>query len=102
MYWNHRVMKRLPDPVKYPDIVEFYVVEVYYDSDSGNIIGWTEKEYVWGSDVEELGTVLQWMTEALDKPVLDEAALLEESKRLEEMGADMDEVGVDPSGTEVL
>lgn len=101
MYWNHRVMKNVPDP-KHPDYEEYSIREVFYNDEDGSIIGWTEGEEVWGESVESMRQTLEWMMGALDKPVLDEKALLDECERLKEMGADVHDVGVNPDGTEVL
>lgn len=79
MYWNHRVMRRTEGGTKH-----LYIVEVYYEDfrDEGppSILGWTEKEEVWGDEeydgIEGLRKTLTWMLECLDKPILDEAELL--------------------------
>jgi len=71
MYWNHRLMKRTEH-----DETLLYVVEVYYDSKDNSIIGWTEKESVYGENLDEVRQTLSWMIEALDKPILDEVELL--------------------------
>src|SRR5690349_10110122 len=56
-----------------------YVVEVFYSED-GTILGWTEKEEVWGEDVEGVRTCLGHMAAALEHPVLNEADLLAEAE----------------------
>lgn len=75
MYWNHRVMERVEG-----NETLFFVVEVYYNTDDNSILGWTEQESVWGESVESLTTTLNWMLEALEKPVLNEAQLLREAE----------------------
>lgn len=70
MHWNHRLIKRLNNGEE-----ELYIVEIYYEN--GSIVGWSEQEVVWGTTVDEVKTLLEWMTEALSKPVLDEARLLQ-------------------------
>lgn len=95
MYWNHRVMRRIPDPERYPDIVELYIVEVYYNEDH-SIMGWTEKEAVWGNEeydgVEGLRQTLHWMLDATEKPVLDEAELLRQAEENPRPPFDEDEL----------
>lgn len=80
--WNYRVMKRIKN-----DETIFFVTEVYYQ-DNGSVIGWTEGKDAWGENLEELRNSLTWMLEALDKPVLDEDALLEEAEASRENGAE--------------
>ena len=70
MFWNHRVLRRYEEGEEF-----YYIVEVFYN-DEGGILGWSEKEYVFGETLDELDTILVWMKSALDKPVLDEAELL--------------------------
>jgi hypothetical protein len=53
-----------------------YVVEVYYDERDNSILGWTEKEEVWGEDVDAVRQTLHWMLDATEKPVLNEEILL--------------------------
>src|SRR5690242_19575656 len=91
MYWNHRVMRR-------QELGEsnLYIVEVYYNNEDSSIIGWTEKEFVWSSEeyddgVEGLRQTLTWMLECLDKPILDEADLMQQAEEIEAMGADVHE-----------
>lgn len=78
MYWNHRIMRRVENPGKTYEETNLYVVEVYYNNDDGYILGWTEKESVWGESIEEIRNSLTWMMEALDKPILDEVELLQQ------------------------
>lgn len=88
MYWNHRVMRRRPDPERYPDLYHLFIVEVYYedfrDESGGGIIGWTQEESVWGDEeydgVEGLRQTLHWMLDATEKPVLDEEELLRQAE----------------------
>jgi hypothetical protein len=82
VFWNYRAMKRIKN-----DETIFFVTEVYYHED-GSVLGWTEGKDAWGEDIEELRQSLTWMLEALDKPVLDEAALLEEAEVSRENGAE--------------
>lgn len=102
MYWNNRVMKKVPNP-KYPDDEQYYVVEVYYNNDNA-IVGWTEEESAWGETLEALESNLEWMLKALDKPVLDEALLLAASDRLraEVTVGSYEEIGINPSEVEVV
>lgn len=71
MYWNHRVFKET-SPTGY---VEYTIREVYYDTDSGAILGWTANGAYPQSDedsgVEYLKEEVQWMLEACDKPVIE-------------------------------
>lgn len=80
MFWNHRVIER-----KIGEITELYVVEVYYqepdnDGEYPTIIGWTQEETVYGEDIEQIRNTLNWMIEALEKPVLKEEQLLREAE----------------------
>lgn len=61
-----------------------FIVEVYYSDHDSDVIGWTEMEAVYGEDIDELERVLTWMRTALDKPILDEAALLERAEQRRE------------------
>lgn len=74
VYWNHRAMARVEG-----EETNLYIEEVYYDAD-GKLIGWTEKGAIYGESVDELRQTLNWMLEALDKPVLDEPVLLAEAE----------------------
>lgn len=81
MYWNHRVLRRTEHGVN-----ELLIVEVYYDDEDNSVLGWTENAVApWGDEeydgIEGIRQTLTWMLEALDKPILDEAQLLEESER---------------------
>lgn len=80
VFWNYRVMKRAAR-----DENEFFITEVYYQDD-GSVIGWTEGKEAWGEDLDSLRQTLEWMTSALDKPVLDEAVLLAEAEAARENG----------------
>lgn len=80
MHWNHRVIRREVAP----GLFHLFMVEVYYDDDDHSILGWTEKEEVWGDEehdgIEGVRQTLRWMLEATEKPVLDEATLLREAE----------------------
>lgn len=91
-------MRRIDDPGTNYEETVLYVVEVYYNSDDSTIIGWTEKESVWGTDMDELRNSLTWMIESLDKPILDEADLLQRMEELSAMGADTHDVGIPENG----
>lgn len=78
--WNYRVMKRITNE---EDV--FFITEVYYQ-DNGAVLGWTEGKDAWGENPQELRQSLTWMLEALDKPILDEAALLVEAEAARENG----------------
>lgn len=80
VYWNYRVMARNEG-----EETNLYITEVYYNSD-GSTIGWTEGKEVYGENIDELRQNLTWMLEALDKPVLDESALLSEAETARENG----------------
>lgn len=80
VYWDYRAMKRIKN-----DETIFFVTEVYYE-DNGSVVGWTEGKDAWGENLDGLRQSLTWMLEALDKPVLDEAALLEEAEVSRENG----------------
>lgn len=85
VFWNHRIMSRVDGPGTTYEETNLYVVEVYYH-DNGNVIGWTEKEEVRGSDLEEIRSTLTWMLEALDKPILSESELLAMAEAARERG----------------
>ena len=75
MYWNHRVMKR-----KEHGIESLFIVEVYYNDENNEILGWTESEEVWGEDIDGVLQCLEWMKDACYKPVLVEADLIREAE----------------------
>ena len=69
MYWNHRLVQ---GPAG-----EFTIREVYYDSDTGSIIGWTEDAIApYGNTAEQIINELDRMSEACHRPVLIESELL--------------------------
>lgn len=70
-----------------------YIVEVYFDDNEGHIIGWTEKEEVWGENLDDIRQSLTWMLEACDKPILNEAELLLKVKEIESVGGDFHDTG---------
>lgn len=82
MYWNHRAMEREVHGEKL-----IFIVEVYYNEDD-SVMGWTESEEVWSETVDGLRTQLQWMTAALEKPVLIEAELLAQAEQARAEGRD--------------
>lgn len=70
MYWNNRVFRRYADINGVPE--PFYTMHEVYYNENNEIDGYIEDEKApWGQDVEELRTVLQWMLEACDRPVID-------------------------------
>lgn len=97
IYWNHRVLRKSPDDRR-PDYHEFFISEVYFNSDDGRIIGWTEQEIVWGESVEEIRQSLEWMLEALDKPVVVVEELEAAFEKLREDGVDGHDQGVEVDG----
>lgn len=78
MYWNHRMMERIEGAGTGYEETVLYIVEVFYDSDSHQIIGWTEKEDIWGEGIDALRQTLHWMLDATEKAVLNEVELLAE------------------------
>lgn len=94
MFWNHRLMMRTEGEGTLYETEVFYIVEVYYNEDDNTIIGWTQKEEVWGESVDGVRQTLHWMLDALDKPVLIEADLLEQAKAIKAMGEDVHEIGI--------
>jgi len=94
MYWRHRVMKRIEN-----EETNLYVVEVF-STENGTILGWSEKEDVWGETIEDLRQSLAWMLEATEQPILDEAELLQRAEEIEALGADVHEVGIEALGYE--
>lgn len=98
MYWNHRIMQRIENEgLPYEETV-LYVVEVFYNTEDDSIIGWTEKESVWGETSDEIRQTLHWMLDALDKPILIEAALLQRAEEIEAMGGDVHDIGIREDG----
>lgn len=98
MYWNHRLMQRIEGQgTEYEEVV-LYIVECYYNIDDNTIIGWTEKEEVWGESIDSVRQTLHWMLDALDKPVLIEADLLQRMEEITAMGGDAHEIGVNETG----
>lgn len=98
MFWNHRLMQRVEgEGTSYEEVV-LYVVEVFYNESDNSIIGWSEKEYVWGENLEEVRQSLHWMLDALDKPVLIEADLLQRAEEIRAMGGDTHEIGISENG----
>lgn len=81
MYWNHRIIKRQVGVGTSYEETEYVVSEVFYNEDDHSIIGWTEKEYPWGQNVDEIRQTLHWMLDATEKPVLDELELQIECDR---------------------
>lgn len=72
-HWNYRVMLDRSGRVG--------IREVYYNND-GEIVDWTtERMDPWGETIEELKLDLDKFNEALDKPVLDEVALLQQRRK---------------------
>lgn len=98
MHWNHRLMQRIEGQGTPYEEVVLYIVECYYNTDDGTIIGWTEKEEVWGESIEAVRQSLHWMLDALDKPVLIEADLLQRMEEITAMGGDAHDIGVDEDG----
>lgn len=75
MTWNHRVIKKT-----YNEEEIFSIEEVMYDTKDHSlqgeeldktISGYTEKLSVMGDSIEDLRETLNFMLEALDKPVID-------------------------------
>lgn len=85
IYWNNRVMQRIDGIGTAYEETNLYIVEVYYHTD-GTVIGWTEKEDVYGHDLDELRQSLTWMIECLDKPILIEADLISQARVARENG----------------
>lgn len=66
MSWNYRVMRRV-----FGGEESFSIHEVYYNED-GSLRNWTtEPQAVSVETLDDLRRLLEWMAEALDKPVLD-------------------------------
>ncbi len=110
MYWNNRVLQRIDNAGTDYEETNLYIVEIYYNTDDDTVIGWTEKEYVWGDDIESLRQSLTWMLDALDKPILIETDLFQQvhenprvhidqeefltlNEVLDSLGLDRDDVG---------
>lgn len=71
MYWNHRVFQT--EDYEYDGVMAyaFEVREVYYDSDTDKIIGWTAgSTSPYGESLEHLKENLAWFLDACSKPVL--------------------------------
>lgn len=98
MYWNHRLMQRIENEGKAYEETLLYIVEVFYNHEDNSIIGWSEKESVYGEDVEEVRQTLHWMLDATEKPILIEADLLQRAEEIRAMGGDTHEVGINEYG----
>lgn len=98
MYWNHRLMQRVEGQGTPYEETVLYVVECYYNTEDNSIIGWTEKEEVWGESVDSVRQTLHWMLDALDKPLLIEADLLQRMEEITAMGGDAHDIGVNEWG----
>lgn len=98
MFWNHRILQRIEGEGTAYEETFFYVVEVYYNNKDGRIIGWTEKEDVYGESLDEVRQTLHWMLDALDKPILIEADLLQRMEEITAMGEDAHDIGISETG----
>src|SRR5258705_6329476 len=98
MHWNHRLMQRIEGQGTAYEETFLYIVECYYNTEDNNIIGWTEKEEVWGESVDEVRQTLHWMLDALDKPILIEADLLQRMEEINAMGGDAHDIGINELG----
>lgn len=87
IYWNNRVLKRIEGEGTDYEEELLYIVEMYYHED-GSILGWTNGKDVYSEDLDSLRSTLEWMLEALDKPILIETELLAEAEEARENGAE--------------
>jgi hypothetical protein len=94
VYWNHRILSKVEDKGTPYEAPFLYVVEVYYNSSDDSIIGWTEKEVVYGESLDEIRQTLHWMLDALDKPVIIEEELKRQMEELCAAGEDPHEHGI--------
>ncbi len=74
MGWNHRIFRSVDHGEEI-----FTVREVMFNNE-GHIWGWTEAIEPLGNTLDELKQELEWMREACDKHVIDEAEALEAAK----------------------
>lgn len=86
MTWNYRVIEHDVPSEKHPkgfDFETWYAIhEVYYAPDGERIVAMTEMPTdVSTTDQDEFPEILAAMREAIDKPVVQESSLLEQSER---------------------
>lgn len=99
MYWNYRVLEKIEGEGTPYEETFLYIVEVFYNYEDDNIIGWQEEDAnLMGSTVENLRTTLDWMRDALDKPILIAADLLQRMEELTAMGVEVQDIGVPENG----
>ena len=80
-YWNYRVVRKVSEGDSY-----FEVHEVYY-TDDDRIEGWSvEPMSPSGNTFEELGKDLAYMTQALERPLLEEITGDNGKQKLVEVG----------------
>lgn len=75
MFWNYRVLVTSYEGF---DGDEYRVIEVYYDSPTGNITGWVEDITPYGETLEELSNNIKMILEATTLPTLTVAELREQ------------------------
>lgn len=72
MGWNHRVVRHVnPSPLDKDEEYYYQVHEVYYNSDGEVTMMTKEGVSPYGNNIEDLTEILEWMTKALTKPILD-------------------------------
>lgn len=98
MYWNHRVFKTKTN-YNTEEVYLYSIREVYYDTETDKIIGWTADEIApYGESLEELKQNLAWFLDACDKPTLEVDP--EDDNRL--LGIELGEVDYDQDGEYVM
>ena len=68
MTWNHRVIHTV-----YKEIEEegYSIHEVFYDEDGVPDMMTLDAVGVWGETMDEVQQTLEWMTKALEQPILE-------------------------------
>ena len=72
-HWNYRVVRHKEMPSWTSDLA---IHEAFYEDD-GKIAVTEDSVSAWGSTIDELKCVLNYMLLALDKPILDENGVSE-------------------------
>lgn len=67
-FWNHRVVRHIPEPEKYPDDVRYEICEVFYDIDGRpEFFGGAE---LWEESFDDVELLVRWFNKAIKQPIL--------------------------------
>ena len=79
--WNHRVVRTVEDGEEHLEVCEVFYGSLEDedddDDDETSIMGWTASN-VFGETMEELRQSMEWHAKALELPVIDGQAILEQ------------------------